>query len=363
MFLKPATNHRALVTHAVVITVASLVGMPNIANAAVLGAEVYGKIHASVDYVNHPSGDETAVASNASRIGFKGEAEFDHGLKGVWKLESQVDVSGEDAAIRARNRYLGIQTSAGSFLVGIHDTPMKDLGAKTDVFTNTLADGRAIRGARAMYRATDGGANLFDTRPANIAMYVSPDMGGVEVRLLASPGVSGTDNSGNNSDDSNPLYSFSAVYTGDLFWLGLAYERHTQSSQDSTDSGYRAAGGIALGGFRVNGMVETFSGGTNSDIDRVAYGVSAKYPLADTILKAQFLGALKSDSGLEDDGTMLAMGVSQRLGKSTEVYALFSSINNGANATYGVGNYHGEVYMSAANKNNIAYSVGVEHNF
>lgn len=363
MFFKPTTIRQANFTNAVAVTAICLGCAPNLANAAIIGAEVYGKIHASVDYVNQPGGYETAVASNATRIGFKGEAEFEHGLKGVWKLENQLDVTGEDAAISPRNRYLGITASAGTLLFGIHDTPMKDLGAKTDVFTDTIADGRAIRGARANYSATDGGANVFDVRPPNIAMYISPNMSGVEVRFLASPGVSGIDNLGNNSVDSNPLYSASAVYTSDMIWLGIAYEQHTQSAQDTTDSGYRAAGGIALDGLRINGMVETFSGGTNSDIDRIAYGASVKYPLADTVLKAQFFGASKSNSGLDDDSLMLALGLSQRLGKSTEVYALFSSINSSTNSTYGVGNYHGEIYTSTANKNNFAYSVGVEHSF
>lgn len=125
--------------------------------------QVCGKIHLSVDSydrgtatasVTDPS--DTEVASNSSRLGFKGEVDLDDALKAVWKFESEVDFTGESTEFGARDRYLGLKGGFGQFLAGNHDTPLKNVASAATLFGDTVADRRSIFGQ------TSSGDNQFN---------------------------------------------------------------------------------------------------------------------------------------------------------------------------------------------------------
>ena len=294
---------------------------------------VYGKIHLSGDIVDNGDSTDYAIGSNSSRIGFKGDKKLKYNLKAIWKLESDIDASGERGELKARNRYLGLKHEFGAVIVGYHDTPFKSLGAKAGVLHDTIAERRGILGA-------GNGSNKFNIRGKNSVLYISPNVGGVEIRAMRS---TGDDES--SSVDEKPITSVSAVFKNKAFYAGVAYE--DQKKLDAT--GFRVGVGANIGNTKINAIFEQLSSDSDDKFDRPAYGGSVAHKIGDTTLKAQFfmLGDYKNQ---DDSGAMLyGIGVDHKLDKKFTVYAVVAAANNEANSKVPLaGSGHGEKFAPSA---------------
>lgn len=321
--------------------------------------DVYGKLHLSTDYVDNFSNRandnqgfaDTTLSSNSSRLGFKGEHELNYGFTAMWKLESDVDLAGERDAFKARNRYIGMQHAYGSLIAGYHDTPMKTLGSRADLFSDTIGDRRNIIGS-------GNGTLKTDIRARNSSMYTSPIFSGVEFRLMGSVG-----GDADPTLDSQYMVSSSISYDQELFFVGIAAEH--QTTADIAHDGARLVAGFSGFGFKVNALYEWMNSNSVDSLSRSSLGGGIMYSMLDTHFKAQAFYATDYGSTNNTTGLNYAVGASQTFSKKLEVYLVFSQTLNASGASFSLGGGgHGETFIpSEAGANLIGISGGLSYTF
>ena len=100
------------------------------------------------------------VSSNSSRLGVKGSEDLGDGLTAVWQIESLINIgdatgtsgsASTGGAIGNRNTFLGLSSAtAGTVVLGRHDTPYKIATRAYDLFTDGIADNRSIMGGQSL---------------------------------------------------------------------------------------------------------------------------------------------------------------------------------------------------------------------
>ena len=358
---------------ALVIALAATLTTPGAsADVELLGkaVQIYGKLHASVD--SYDRGAETAsvpkptgveITSNASRLGFKGEKQLASSINGLWKFESEIDLSGESGTLSARNRYLGVGGVWGSIILGIHDTPLKEIGSSYTLFGDTVGDRRSILGQ------VSNNDNQFNQRAKSMAMY-QIKAAGFTGKLMYSPDFEDT-----NDPDTGPtgiknkLTGAGIGYKIGGFDIGAAYEK--QENIDNTAgldaSGLRVGVQYKIGGLHVGGIIESLQDdGYGTRIARNAYGVSVSYTISDITFAGQYLKADESDLPAGSDGaSQYSVGVSYDIAKEARVYGMYSSLGNDTNASYRLARSgHGQAYApTQAGETVTAFSLGVIYSF
>src|SRR5207302_3688984 len=249
--------------------------------------QLYGHLDLSVDYLTKginpgqvgPFGTNPAtgklgwqadVSSNLSYFGIRGGRDLTPGLRGVFQLETQVDVSAtpgpsissssSDTSVKgafvSRNSFLGIAGGWGDCKLGKTDAPYKLSTARMDPFSATIGDYNSIMG-------NTGGDNRaeFDTRLSHAVWYESPNMGGFRVNGLYAPGQNrSSDNSsvasgepnctGGNSPSAIPstvgtctdgsfgdAISIAGLYEAGPLYLIAAFERHSKVNRTGDEGG------------------------------------------------------------------------------------------------------------------------------
>jgi len=280
--------------------------------AASSNVDIYGKIRASLDYVDTDvAGVESSwqINDRVSRIGFKGSEDLGGGLKAVWQIESGLTFDGAGAMGGAglRNTFVGVAGGFGTVLVGRHDTPYK-LAGSADVFVDTAADAQDTNGII--------GSGGFDTRATNTIAYISPDFSGLHFAAAIVPGESTA--AGTNANDLMDAYSLAAVYKNGPLNGSLAFEDYNDIADMSA---WKANVGYAFGDLKVGATYEDQSRG-NGD-DRTAWLVSAAYGMGPISLMAQY-GDRDSDVAA-NDLTRWTLGVGYALSKRTSTYIAYNS--------------------------------------
>ncbi|MEA3303280.1 MAG: porin [Pseudomonadota bacterium] len=306
---------------------------------------LYGKIHASIDYVDpssfdfdHPIFDGIddlfdtdgtwSVTNRTSRIGFKGSEDLGNGLKAIWKAEIGYNLDGTDGGGwgGGRNSYIGLAGDWGTVLMGKHDTPLKISTGRLDVFADTMAD----------YNTTVG---FVDRRTPNTIAYISPNWNGF---TFAIAGVA-TEVYG-DSLVGDGAWSVAAMYFNNGFYGSVAYEDAAGSDGKIGDGGYIPLGavddnkvarvglGYIMNAFTFGVVYErqtvnaALTGFEDQDIDK--WQVLGAYDFGNNTVKAMF-GQYDPDDG----GTVLNIGSSRnawaigwdhKLSVRTKVYALYA---------------------------------------
>lgn len=329
---------------------ACLLGTTTLANAE--SVTVYGKAHISTDYIMFTDSNDIAVGSNSSRIGFKGEKKVEHSLTAFWKYENEIDLTAESKPLSARNRYVGLKSNFGSVLAGYHDTPFKSFGGKAGVFHDTIGERRGILGA-------GNGSNKMNIRAKNSVMYTSPSLYGLTIKALASTG-----DDSDKAFDANGVMSFSAVYTRDNYYAGVAYEDQTKLSATEA-TGLRVGAGAKFGSTALNLMYEDLKSDTKDAFSRAAYGGSLTHSINKLTLKAQLFMSQDYNNMADSNAMLYAVGAAYKLDKKVEIYALYAAANNEANANVVLaGSGHGEKYSPAAAGDDLSgVSAGMVYKF
>lgn len=348
----------------IALAVASVLAAPLAAQA---GVEIYGKARMSLDYIknNDPnsanSNSAVSVASNVSRIGFKGDEDLGNGLKAIWQFETQVEFDTGQFASANRNTWLGLAGGFGTVVAGRNETPLRVVTQRIDIFADTKADYNAIIGNIA-------GTRVFDNRLNNMLVYTSPSMSGFQ----ASAGY--TPSRGNDATSTDDLprtelqgkrdaASVSGLYNNGPLYLAAAYETLGKfATNEDNAKAYRLGGSWAFPqGTTVGGVWEKNDrGGTIGS--RKAWYLNAAHKLGDTTLKAAVAGAGDLSSQTDSGAIQYTLGAAYALSKATEVYALYTMTNNDKNGTYGL--WSGSQAVGGfADKSVSALSVGINHNF
>lgn len=264
--------------------------------------QLYGHLDLSIDDATKGLGDRANIgaqgklgwvpdiSSNLSRIGVRGSHDLGNGLKAVFQIETQVDVSAtpgsttdasSKGAFASRNSFLGIAGGFGAFKAGKTDAPYKLSTGRMDPFSATVGDYNSIMG-------NTGGDNRaeFDTRLSHAAWYESPKMGAFSLSALFAPGQNrASDNSivaegepncsgGNNAPCTDgsfgDVFSIAGVLnTGPLYAIA-AYELHKKVNRTGDEAPPVPVGAVGV-------------------VDETAYKVGAQYKLpSNTTLNAIF---------------------------------------------------------------------------
>lgn len=182
----------------------------------------YGVGHVSLNMLNNGNDSQLGVTSNTSRFGFKGSTPMNEDFTAFWQFESLVDFAGNRAStsIGERNTFVGMKhATAGKFVFGRHDTPLKALGRKVEFFPERLGDFRSM---------TLG----WDDRLSEFVAWVSPDWDGFSI--FAAYMFDQGDIADMSDDDYEAKTAMSAMasYTAEQFMFGAAYEAHSSGFGD-----------------------------------------------------------------------------------------------------------------------------------
>ncbi len=390
--------------------------------AATANVEIYGTAAMSVESVDGGScvaggggncitqpglaGDNTdrrwRVGSNTSRIGFKGSEDLGGGLSAVWQIEQSLNLdAGGGNFATGRNNFAGLSSKSwGAVTLGLQDTPYKVATGRLDVFGggHYMAD----------YRTLFGGSTNGSVRATNSVMYVSPNMSGFSLRAMTAA------NEEAGTTGSAGLYSLSGTYSSGPLFATLAYEqtKWNTSAANTTIAGaggnlirtgggstaetkqknWRAGVGYSFGNTRIGVGYEkadwdikaltgtlqardvygtTVATDTTASVDRKAWYVGAEHKMGNTTLKAAYTKA--GDLEANNTGaTQYSLGASYNFSKRTEVYGLYTRVNNETNAAYSLGgNPTGggggtgiaAVDAAAAGQDPHGFSLGMIHRF
>ncbi len=370
---------------------AALVAGPMLAAHA--APTVYGRLHLSLDSWDNDAGNERGnIANNSSRFGIKGDEDLGGGLKAIYQVESAFSAdegTGTSGTLAGRNTYAGFSGGWGTFKIGRHDTPYKELGNRANRFIEQIGDARNMYGTGSIcgtaapgagvyntaatattvafaYTACDSRAG-FDARADNMLRYDSPKFGGAQVSVLYSnnsldsrstTATVGGDDTGVNG---RALTSLSGNWQSGPLFLGAAYEKHQKlkgsaSAVDATvardsdeETGLRLVGDYAFGDLTLGLMYEQVSDIDGiKDLERKVWGLAAGYKLANNTFKAHWFTSGDVDCPGDCEGTdtsMIAIGVDHAFSKTTMVYLNYAKAEGGDNVIIDVANGytgHGE---------------------
>lgn len=345
--------------------------------AATANVDVYGKVHASVsmfdETVDAGAGtdgifgtaddqrgtNDLQFSSNASRIGFKGAEDLGGGLKAIWQIESAVtlDEGGNDG-FAGRNSFIGLSGGFGTALIGTHDTPLKLVGRKVDLFGDTMADSRNVLG---------GGS---DMRAKNVAVYMTPNMGGFGIAAAYStdPKAAGTQiaavkaagDTGDQAD--NGAYNLNATYANGPLFLGLGYGDGDYHENSGLGAHIRGAAGFTFGSFKLVGQYDRLEDDTpavgNGDYD--AWMVGGAFTMGSIVLKANYMEG-EYDNANAPEPSQWTVGADYKLSKRSSVYALYAKSED---VVLGKGGGASDQIVSGdASGDNSVISIGMIHDF
>lgn len=224
---------------------------------------VYGKANVSLESVTIQDDTFTRVASNASRLGFKGSERVSDTLEAVYQLEYGVNFDSEvgDKVVSQRNTFVGLKGEFGTLLMGRMDTPTKSAQNNVDLFGDLPGD-------------FAGMLSYGDYRANNTVSYTTPSMSGVSASVLYMSREQSGDLAGQGDGT-----SVSLSYTNDSVYLAAAFDSGIMLDTDTT----RLVGQFTFGAIQLGILYESMSpdvgDSTDSSFVSVQYNVDSKWAL------------------------------------------------------------------------------------
>lgn len=421
--------HRSAIACALALASGSAFSQQSAPSTPVVGntlIQLYGHLDVSLDdmtkgIAGKTQGGNTAegklgyqpdLSSNLSYIGVRGGAEVDTGLRFVYQVETQIDVTATPGpstvpdntikgAFASRNTYLGIAGGWGALKAGKTDTPYKLSTARMDPFSASIGDYNSIMG-------NTGGDNRaeFDSRLSHALWYESPSMGGFRVNALWAPGQNrSNDNSttasgepdctGGNQPPCNDgsfgnAYSIDGVYQAGPLYAILAFERHSDVNRTGDDpvqvgianeQAWKAGAQYTFGATTINGIVERMTrNAPNADFNerqRNGLWLAATQKVSekdDVNVGWAHAGKTPGDPAgtpLDNVSNMLALGYKHHFNRQANWYAVFARQANHSGAHFDLGASGHGITTDCHDANGNCFfggkvqgvSVGMQYNF
>ena len=280
------------------LSIAVISALPLVATAEV---QVYGRANVSLQRseVNDESINE--LASNASRIGVKGDAAISESLKGTYRMEFEVQVDDGDKdgqTFSQRNIYAGLEGSAGQVIAGKFDTPLRTVQNKVDLFNDLPGD---IKNT-----VTDS-----ENRASNSVMFTTPVSWG--------PVKASFDLILSEEEKVDDGVSLSFAYDSEGIYVGAAYDKDVV---DVSVEVVRLVGQFNFSGFQLGLLAENQDPKDSTLNKGDGYLVSLQYKTSDKIaLKAQY-----GQSDIVRKGAYTtSIGIDYRMSDQTRTYAFFTN--------------------------------------
>ncbi len=371
----------------IALAIAAAISAPAFADTS--NVTVYGKADLSYDSIktgtatNGTAGTTSnRVSSNTTLIGLKGSEDLGDGLSAIWQVESLILVgntagvaatttAASNAQIGNRNTFLGLSSaSAGTVVMGRHDTPYKISTRAYDVFGDGIADSRALTGGGVAAAAS------FDGRQDQVVAYISPKLGGVATLAVGYVNLAPLDNVATQAK--NSAVSVAGMFDiGSGFGAALAYEAHDFGAAGVTaatkETATKIGASYTMDAINVNFAYEKTSdnltaltaANKNGHSD---YYLSGKYSLtANDAIKLAYTKANTINGLTGTDAKQVTIGYDHVLSKRTSVYALYTKLSNGTAASYvlgsGTSSVGGATTISGAGASPSALAFGMKHTF
>lgn len=380
-------RNKILATAIAVALTTSLQAVADTANVS-----VYGKFDVSYDLVNTGTAiSGTAgttsgrVSSNTSLFGLKGSQDLSEGLSGVWQVETTLNVGNGGSAgvgVGTRNTFAGLSSaSAGTVVLGRHDTPYKISTRKLDVFADGIADNRSLLGGQAGSTAAQpttfktAGAS-FDGRQDQILAYTSPKLGDAFTAAIGYVNLNPANNVSTGAKAN--AWSLAGLYDAGGIYASLAYETHnslaagfvTGSLAGASEKATRLGAGYTADAFAVGLVYEktsdTLSATNDNLLGHNAAYLSGKFNVSSgNVIKAAYSTA-GSTATANTGAKQFTVGYDHSLGKASTVYALYTKLSNQTEAGYTLSNNSsvgGTSTSAGLGASPSAFAVGVKHTF
>lgn len=316
-----------------------------VAPAAFAEVSVYGKADLGIGSTSNGTVTNTQLASQVTKIGFKGSENLGDGLSAVWQIEQQIDINNAGGpnstknTLASRNSFLGLKSdSAGTVLMGRHDTPYKIATRNLDVFGDQFADNRHIMGGVGL-----NAGGTMDARPGNVIAYITPNLNGF---TGAGAYAVNTSTATTAAQDKGTIWSLAGMYDQGPFYGAIAYQKigfsnvvgaqYVGVSGDSVKA-WKIGAGYTMDAFKLNAVYEKISssiGGANT-LGRSNYNLSGVYSFGNDDVKLAYTVAGNTNGVAATGAKMIGVGYDHNFSKTTSVYAQYNRIANDSGAAYG----------------------------
>lgn len=309
-------------------------------------------------------------------IGFRGQERVGGGMSVIWQVEQNVgggDGTGTANTWGSRNTFVGLAGGFGQIMLGHHDSPMKRVLGVNNVMNMGLTGPNGMEPVL----TNNGNANRFSWRITDSLTYISPSMSGfrVEAQYQANESKTAT-NVGVQQNAYN--YGVALRYDGGPFRAGLAYAKNNDiRGAGLDDNAILVSGSWTSGPFLVHAAYSRleYDAPVGNDTTRDNFLVGAQYSLGMHRFRAQYqnagdtkgatqgvIGTLAVAGG--DTGAQVyGLSYGYALSKRSEVYALFSYIDNDRRGLVNHSGGHGAAGAFTAGMDVTAYGVGIRHSF
>lgn len=340
---------------------------------------IYGTLNADFENVKADGGaanvsSRNRVSSNSSNIGFKGSEDLGNGLKAIFQVESSVGLDNGVGTFSARNSNVGLSGGFGTVFLGNWDTPYKYSTGRLDPFGNTGIGGySSIMGSGG---SVTGGNTVtsFDRRMNNSVQYWTPSMNGFSARVA----YGANEEEAASGSPSPNTWSLSAGYENGPVYITAAYDRHDEFfAADKSDDAWKIGGSYTFGNTTIGAIYEQidFEFATG-DLELRNWYLSLTHKIGPGTIRAAYtrsrdpkgssltgIAAGAGAPGVNNDAGahQFVIGYGYSLSKRTEVYALYSKIENDTNATYNFAtNALGGI---GAGSDPRGFGLGIKHTF
>jgi len=363
------TQQKKLIVAALAAAAFSAPALADTANVS-----VYGKADLSFDIINNGTSaagvggaSKNNVSSNVSKLGFKGAEGLSDGLSAIWQIEQQINIDNTGGTFATRNSFLGLKSdSAGTVLLGRHDTPYKLATRKLDIFGDSIADNRALLGGVTSNTTIDSAYAAFDGRQPDVIAYISPDMNGFTGTIAY---VNLAEGNTTAAQAKSSALSLAGMYKAGALYGGFGYEKHELSSTAGTkESAWKLGLGYTLDAIDLGFVYEK----TDDNVGALganarghnAYYLSGKYKMGMNAVKLAYGKAGQHGATANTGANQFSLGYDHGMSKRTTLYAIYSRINNKSASDYGFS----QSTAAAGTINGIGsspsvISLGMQHNF
>jgi predicted porin len=347
---------------------------------------VYGLVDVGIEANSAGKGTnwrEITGGSLGSRLGFRGVEDLGNGLSAVFRLEQ--GFSPDDGTLQQGGRMFGREASvglssksAGTLSAGRIPTPLYNVAAYVDAFG--WMGGGLVALTRSAAATTQVLPLLLNARSDNSVAYLSPKLGGLEVRAQGALGEGGT--------TLGRAYGFSGRYTGGALDLVAGYGR-----QNAGTTGTGKLKSYVVGGSFDFGAAKLFAGVSDDvnscsnctgalarpvgitatgDSETRLYNLGVRLPFGSTTAIVQYAHVDDRSEYLvnpgDRDANWVALGAEYALSKRTLIYSSISTINNKNGSQYNLGTsaagqQPAATTLASNNARAKTAAIGVRHNF
>jgi predicted porin len=303
-----------------------------------------------------------------SRIGFRGNEDLGGGLRGIFTLESGInldDGTNGQGAFWGRQAFVGIASQYGQVTLGRQYGSLYPLSGDFSVFSNLpIAASTAVIGGFGGYEPVRGGTTTSATgnggpaRMNNSVKVETASFGGVKVGALWGAGEVASATADNRVADVWARYTAGPID---------AIVSFVDDKGDATGFAKRTTSGAAaytIGPAHIVAGIISVDDRSTNDADGRGYWVGGDYRIGQHLLKAQYVEN-KAENVAEGKTKAFGAGYQYDLSKRTAVYTSLTRFNNEGSAAY-VSRWASAVpagLTSATDRDITEFALGVRHSF